>query len=79
MYVARREDSDADTFVIQTVEKGRLRLGLPDLDSDLSVMAVVAAAQTHLWQVLGVPVRLCPMHEHALVGAASGEAQVGVP
>jgi hypothetical protein len=34
MYAARRrEDGDAGTFVIQTGEEGRLRLGLPDLGS----------------------------------------------
>lgn len=73
MYVARRrEDGDARTFVIQTGEEGRLRLDLPDPDSDTSVMTCVAAAQSHLEQVLGVPVPLCPVHDHALVGVASG-------
>jgi hypothetical protein len=72
MYVARRrEDGDAGTFVIQTGEEGRLRLELPDLDSDTSVMAFVAAAQTHLEHVLGVTVPLCPEHDHALIGVAS--------
>jgi hypothetical protein len=34
-------------------------------------MAAVAAAQTHLEHVLGVPVPLCPEHDHALAGVAS--------
>jgi hypothetical protein len=60
MYVARRrEDGDAGTCVIQTGEEGRLRLVLPDVDSDTSVMAFIVAAQTHLEHVLGVPVPLC--------------------
>jgi hypothetical protein len=53
MYVARRrEDGDAGTFVIQTGEDGQLRLDLPDFASGASVMAGVAAARTHLEQVL---------------------------
>jgi hypothetical protein len=72
MHVARRrQDGDAGTFVIQTGEEGRLRLDLPDLNSDASVMACVAAAQNHLERILGVPVPLCPEHDHALVGVAS--------
>lgn len=73
MYVARRrEDGDARSFVIQTGEEGRLRLDLPDPQSETSVMTCVAAAQSHLEEVLGVPVPLCPAHDHALVGVASG-------
>ncbi len=73
MYVARpSEDGDARTFVVQTGEEGRLRLDLPDPGSDASVMTCVAAAQSHLEQVLGVPVPLCPVHDHALVGVALG-------
>ena len=72
MYVARRrEDGDAGSFVIQMGEEGRLRLDLPDLKSDASVTAPVAAAQTHLEEVLGAPVLLCPQHDHTLVGVAS--------
>lgn len=73
MYVARRrEEGDARTFVIQTGEEGRRRLDLPDPDSDASVMTCVAAAQRHLGEVLGAPVPLCPVHDHALVGLTSG-------
>jgi hypothetical protein len=72
MYVARRrEDGDRDTFVIQTGEEGRFRLSLPDLDSDTSVEATVAEAQAHLGRVLDAPVPLCPLHQHALVGAVA--------
>jgi hypothetical protein len=74
-YVARRRGAgDAGTFVIQTGEEGRLRLDVPDLGSDASVMAMVAAAQTYLEQVLGVPVPLCPQHDHALVSVVSDGA-----
>ena len=72
MFVARRaEEGDRDTFVIQTGEEGRFRLNLPDLDSDESIEATVAQAQTHLAHVLGAPVPLCPAHGHALVGAVA--------
>ncbi|HEY2437934.1 MAG TPA: hypothetical protein VGH93_12190 [Solirubrobacteraceae bacterium] len=71
MYVHRRaEDGDAESFVIQTGEEGRCRLRLPDLDSDPSIEATVAEAQAYLAQILDVPVPLCPMHQHALVGVA---------
>jgi hypothetical protein len=71
-FVARRaRDGDRETFVIQTGEEGRLRLGLPDLYSDESIEATVAQAQSHLTQVLGAPVPLCPLHGHALAGAAA--------
>lgn len=73
MYVGRRgQEGDDQTFVIQTGEEGRLRLGLPDLTSDASIEAVVAEAQARLGEVLGAPVPLCPRHQHALVGVASG-------
>jgi hypothetical protein len=71
MYVGRRrEDGDADTLVIQTGEEGRLRLRLPDLPSDGSLQALVAYIQEYLGAVLGVPVPMCPLHEHALLGVA---------
>jgi hypothetical protein len=73
MYVARRrEDGDADTFVIQFGEDGRLRLGLPDLASDASIVSMAAEAQARLTEVLGVPVPLCPRHPHALLPTALG-------
>jgi hypothetical protein len=72
LYVGRRrEDGDAETFVIQTGEEGRFRLRLPDPRSDASLQALVAEAQDHLAQVLGAPVPLCPRHPHALLGIAS--------
>jgi hypothetical protein len=72
MHVGRRAgDGDAETFVIQMGEEGRLRVTLPDLASDASIEATVAAAQTQLHVVLGAPVPLCPRHSHALVGIAS--------
>ena len=64
----RREDGDAATFVIQTGEEGRHRIRLPELDSDVSIEQAIAQAQAHLEPVLGAPVPLCPLHEHALVG-----------
>jgi hypothetical protein len=73
MYVGRRrEDGDAETFVIQTGEEGRFRLRLPDPTSDASLQALVAAAQDHLVEVLRAPVPLCPRHAHALLGMVSG-------
>jgi hypothetical protein len=72
MYIGRRrEDGDDESFVIQTGEDGRLRLGLPDRASDASIGAVVAEAQAYLGEVLGAPVPLCPRHQHALVGVAA--------
>jgi len=72
MYVGRRrEDGDADTFVIQTGEEGRHRLNIPDLNCDESIEAVVAEAQVHLQGILGAPVPLCPRHDHALRARAT--------
>jgi hypothetical protein len=72
MYVGRRrEDGDAETFVIQFGEDGRVRLSLPDLSSDTSIAAVVAEAQARLTEVLGAPVPLCPRHQHALLPSGS--------
>lgn len=72
MYVGRRrEDGDAETFVIQFGEDGRVRLGLPDLCSDTSIEAVVADAQARLTEVLGIPLPRCPRHQHALLPSAS--------
>ncbi len=81
MYVGRREsEGDAETFVIQAGEGGRSRLGLPDLDSDASIEQVVAEAQAYLEQVLGAPVPLCPVHDHALRASISnGELTWGCP
>jgi hypothetical protein len=71
VYVGRRsQDGDAETFVVQTGEDGRLRLSLPDLESDESIEAAVADAQAHIGEVLGKPVPSCPVHDHALVGRA---------
>jgi hypothetical protein len=73
MYVGRRrEDGDVGTFVVQTGEEGRFRLRVPDLSSDASIETAVAGAQIHLVEVLGAPVPLCPLHEHALMGTAAG-------
>ena len=72
MYVARRrEDGDAETFVIQTGEDGRFRLSLPDRVSDASIEALVAEVQAHVGDVLRAPVPRCLRHEHALLGIAS--------
>ena len=72
MYVARRrQDGDSDTFVIQTGEAGRLRLCLPDINSDASIEAVALDAQAQVGQVLGVSVPLCPLHDHPIVGTVS--------
>lgn len=71
MYVGRRSQAgDAKTFVIQTGEEGRWRLGRPDLTSDASVQSVAASAQAHVSRALGEPVPLCPQHHHALVPTA---------
>lgn len=67
----RREDGDAEAFVIQFGEDGRFRLSLPDLSSDTSIEAVVVEAQARLSKVLGVPLPLCPWHQHALLPSAS--------
>jgi hypothetical protein len=67
----RREDGDLEAFVIQFGEDGRLRLDLPDLTSDASIEAVVAEVQARLTEVLGVPVPLCPQHQHALLARSS--------
>jgi hypothetical protein len=70
MYVGRRsEEGDAETFVIQTGEEGRFRVGLPDLASDESIQRVAADCSAHLAEVLGTPVPLCPRHDHAVVAA----------
>jgi hypothetical protein len=72
MCVGRRADAgDAESFVIQTGEVGRLRLRLPDLASDASIQAVAASSQAHLAELLGVPVPLCPRHRHALRAAVA--------
>jgi hypothetical protein len=72
MYVGRRRDEGgASTFVIQTGEEGRYRLNNPDLSSDASIEAVVAEAQTHLENIIGAPVPICPRHDHALVPRAT--------
>lgn len=72
MYVGRRrEDGDAETFVIQFGEDGRFRLSLPELSSDTSIEAVVAETQARLTEVLGAPLPLCPRHQHALLPSAS--------
>lgn len=72
IYVGRRrDDGDASTFVIQTGEEGRHRLNIPHLNSDASIEAVVAEAQTHLENVIGAPVPICPRHDHALLPRAT--------
>ncbi len=72
MYVGRRRDEgDTSTFVIQTGEEGRHRLNIPDLNSDASIEAVVVKAQTHLENVTGAPVPICPRHDHALLPHAT--------
>jgi hypothetical protein len=69
MYVGRRSsDEDAETFVIQASEEGRRRLSWPDLGAAESIEPVIVQAQESLTGVLGAPVPLCPLHEHALVG-----------
>lgn len=66
-YVGRRAcDGDAETFVIQDGEEGRLRLALPDLKSPGSVVAMTEAAQSYLCSELGEPVPRCPLHNHPL-------------
>ena len=67
MYVGRRsEDGDTKSFVIQTGEKGRCRLGLPDLASAASIQRAAVSAQAHVAEAVGAPVPLCPQHHHAL-------------
>jgi hypothetical protein len=76
MYVGRRrQDGNAESFVIQTGEEGRYRVRLPDPSSDASIHDAVTAAQAHLVDELGAPVPLCPRHHHALAPAV---AQGGV-
>jgi hypothetical protein len=71
LYIGRRAGAgDGESFVIQTGEAGRHRLRLPELESDASIEEMVAAAQAHLSEVLGVPVPLCPVHGHPLDGIA---------
>lgn len=71
MYVGRRrQEENAETFMIQAGEDGRHRLPWPELDSDASIEAVVADAQAYLGQILDVPLPLCPLHHHSLVGKA---------
>ncbi len=71
LYIGRRREAgDNESFVIQTGEDGRLRLGLPDRASNASIEAVVAEAQAYVGDVVGAPVPLCPQHQHALVGIA---------
>jgi Big-like domain-containing protein len=66
-YVGRRaRDGDAETFVMQDGEEGRLRLALPDLTSPGSVVAMTRTAQSYLCGELGEPVPRCPLHEHPL-------------
>jgi hypothetical protein len=72
MYVGRRSEAgDPQTFVIQTGEEGRFRLRLPDLTSDISIQTVAASAQAHIAEVLGVPVPLCPRHDHSLAATVT--------
>ncbi len=75
-YVGRcARDGDAETFVLQDGEEGRLRLGLPDLTSPGSVVAMARAAQSYLCRELGESVPRCPLHDHPCVSARRGPAQ----
>ena len=74
MYVGRRgEDGNNTTFVIQTGEEGRARLRLPQLDSDDSIERMIVDVQTHLGDVFGAPVPLCPRHAHPLAGICNDD------
>jgi hypothetical protein len=73
MFTARRPDPvRPETIVIQTGEEGRHSVPAPHLDQPGSVETFIAAAQAHLREVYGQPVPLCPRHDHALVGNATG-------
>jgi hypothetical protein len=54
-------------IVIQTGEEGRHYLPAPSLEQPHTLETFIAAAQTHLREVYGQPVPLCPMHDHRLV------------
>jgi hypothetical protein len=73
MFTARRPDPEhPDVIVIQTGEDGRQDLPTPSLEQPHTLETFIAAAQTHLREVYGQPVPLCPKHSHALVAQLHG-------
>ena len=60
MFVHRRTDEgDDDTFVIQTGEDGRCRIGLPDMSDPRDVERRVGQAQDYLSRCAGRGVPRC--------------------